>query len=117
MPGVGLGDCERLSRELGDRIDALPFFEAPYDFQVSSPGIDRPIRSDDDLRRNTGRPVRVEFRDENGKVSEIHGMLAGTDGNEIARIDCEDGEKRIARDHIVLMKQDAPFAGRKRNKA
>lgn len=114
MPGVGLGDCERLSRELGDRIDDLPFFDAPYDLQVSSPGIDRPIRSDDDMRRNVGRPVRVEYRDEIGKVRELRGTLVGAEEGDLVRIACENGEMPIARDRIVLMKQDVTFARRKR---
>ncbi len=117
MPGVDLSDCERLSRELGDRIDDLPSFVAPYDLQVSSPGIDRPIRSDGDVRRNTGRPVHVEFRDENGKVRDLHGTLAGTEGNGIVRIASENGETRIPCAHIVLMKQNASLAGRRRGGA
>src|SRR5262245_59868173 len=52
--GVGIRDCESLSRALDERLEQLDFFDAPYELQVSSPGIDRPIRSDDDLRRNAG---------------------------------------------------------------
>ena len=57
LPGVGISDCENLSRALDARIDELPFFDAPYELQVSSPGIDRPIKTDDDLRRNSQRHV------------------------------------------------------------
>src|SRR5262245_36182089 len=77
LPGVGLADCEHLSRALGDRIEDLAFFDAPYELQVSSPGIDRPIRSEEDLRRNAGRPVWMEFRDEEGGVRELPGKLIG----------------------------------------
>jgi len=114
MPGVGLADCELMSRSLGDRIEDVPFFEGSYDLQVSSPGLDRPIRTDADLRRNAGRPVRVEFRDEHDKVREIHGTLLDWPGGEGVRIDAADGELRIARDRIVLMKQDVLPGGRKR---
>jgi ribosome maturation factor RimP len=117
MPGVGLADCEIFSRALGDRIEDLTFFEAPYDLQVSSPGIDRPIRTDDDLRRNTGRPVWMEFRDEKEKVRELRGTLSGPDGNDAVTIATERGDLRIARDRIVFMKQGVTLAGRKRNKA
>ncbi len=114
MPGVGLADCETFSRTLGDRIEDLTFFDAPYDLQVSSPGIDRPIRTDDDLRRNTGRPVWMEFRDENGKVRELRGTLSGPHGSDAVSIATEQGELRITRERIVLMKQDVMVGGGKR---
>ena len=114
MPGVGLTDCEIFSRTLGDRIEDLTFFDAPYDLQVSSPGIDRPIRTDDDLRRNDGRPVWMEFRDENGKVRELRGTLSGPHEMDAVTIAAEHEEFRVARDRIVLMKQDVTLGGRKR---
>jgi ribosome maturation factor RimP len=80
VPGVGLADCENLSRALGERIEDLTFFDAPYELQVSSPGIDRPIRTVDDVRRNDGRPVWMEFRDEDGKIRELRGTLSGPHG-------------------------------------
>jgi ribosome maturation factor RimP len=114
MPGVGIADCELMSRTLGDRIEDVSFFEDSYDLQVSSPGLDRPIRTDADLRRNAGRPVRVEFKDERDKVLEIHGTLLETPGPEDVRIAVPDGEIQIARESILLMKQDVPLRGRKR---
>jgi ribosome maturation factor RimP len=60
--GVSLADCERFSRSLDARMESIEGLDSGYELQVSSPGIDRPIRSDDDIRRNTGRTVRLEFR-------------------------------------------------------
>ena len=114
MPGVGIADCELMSRSLGDRIEEVSFFEGSYDLQVSSPGLDRPIRSDADLRRNAGRPVRVEFRDESDKVRELHGTLLDTSGQDDVRIEAREGEIHVARERIVLMKQDVLPGGRKR---
>ena len=114
MPGVGIADCELMSRSLGDRIEEVSFFEGSYDLQVSSPGLDRPIRTDADLRRNAGRPVRVEFRDEGDKVRELHGTLLDTPDAADVRISAPEGETRIARDRILLMKQDVLPGGRKR---
>ncbi len=114
MPGVGLGDCETFSRTLGDRIEDLTFFDAPYDLQVSSPGIDRPIRTDDDLRRNAGRPVWMEFRDENGTVRELRGTLSGSHESDTVTISAQRGEVQVARERIVLMKQDVTLGGGRR---
>jgi ribosome maturation factor RimP len=116
LPGVGLTDCERFSRTLGDRIEDLTFFDAPYELQVSSPGIDRPIRSDDDLRRNTGRPIWMEYRDDVGKIRELRGTLVGPHGLDAVAIAGDDGDLVIARDRIVFMKQGVTLGGRPRNK-
>jgi ribosome maturation factor RimP len=117
MPGVGLADCEVLSRTLGNRIEDLSFFDAPYELQVSSPGIDRPIRTDADLRRNAGRPVWMEYRDDDGKIRELRGTLVGLDGTDAVTIAGDHGDQRIARDRIVFMKQGVTLGGRQRNKA
>ena len=116
MPGIAIADCEAMSRALEGRIEDLPFFHAPFDLQVSSPGIDRPIKTDDDLRRNTLRPVKVEFQDDAGRVREAAGTLAGADSDGAVLIASEGAEIRIARDRIVLMKQDVALGGRKRNR-
>ncbi len=114
MPGVGLGDCESFSRTLGDRVEDLTFFDAPYDLQVSSPGMDRPIRTDDDVRRNTGRPIWMEFRDDTERLRELRGTLCGPHGSSAVTIATQDGEVQVTRDRIVLMKQDVMLGGRKR---
>lgn len=117
MPGVGLADCERFSRDLGDRIEDLAFVGSPYELQVSSPGIDRPIRSDDDLRRNAGRPVRMEFRNESGSIRELRGTLLAGISAEAVTIVTEQGEVQVARDRIVFIKQDVTVGRRHRSEA
>ena len=116
MPGVTLADCEALSRSLDQRIEDLPFFGMAYELQVSSPGIDRPIRTDDDLRRNHGRPVWLEFQDDGSKILELRGTLAGADGDGTVTIESQGVRHRIARDRIVFMKQDVALGGRKRKR-
>jgi ribosome maturation factor RimP len=110
--GVALADCERLSRALDDRLDALSFFSSSYELQVSSPGIDRPIRTDDDFRRNAGRRVRCEYRDESGRVHEIAGVLRADAGSASVEL-VGDSVVVIPRTAIVLMKQDVSTAGRR----
>jgi len=114
--GVGLADCERLSRALSEKLDESTFFGGAFELQVSSPGIDRPIRSDDDLRRNAGRWVRVEFHDENGKVREARGTLLPGIADFVAIRGADDEEFQVPRARIVLLKQDiATGSGRRKN--
>jgi ribosome maturation factor RimP len=116
IPGVGISDCEEFSHALGERIEDLVFFDAPYELQVSSPGIDRAIRSDDDIRRNTGRAVWLEFKDEDGRIRELRGTLVGPDGETAVTIATVGDPIRLARDRIVHMKQDALLGGKRRKR-
>ena len=58
--GVTIDDCSNVSRHLSDALDADPdIIEGAYTLEVSSPGLDRPLKSVADLLRNKGRTLRV----------------------------------------------------------
>ena len=115
LPGAGLADCEALSRALDGVLEGLDFFGDAYELQVSTPGIDRPIRTDDDIRRNTARPVRAEVTDDTGRSREIFGTLAGVGPDGAVRLVVDGAEIALPRQRIVLMKQDVNV-GRRRGK-
>lgn len=57
--GVTLNDCERFSRDIEALLDVEDAINGPYTLEVSSPGIDRPLRGVEDYRRSIGKLVRV----------------------------------------------------------
>lgn len=58
--GVNIDDCSNVSRHLSDALDLDPeLIEGAYTLEVSSPGLDRPLKSDADFTRNKGRLLRV----------------------------------------------------------
>ncbi len=60
--GVSLDDCEAVSRELDPLLDELdPTHGEPYMFNVSSPGLDRPFKTQRDYERNYGEEVEVKL--------------------------------------------------------
>lgn len=59
--GVSLNDCERVSTAIDPLIDELDPIATAYRLNVSSAGLDRPIRSDRDFARNTGREVEAKL--------------------------------------------------------
>lgn len=59
--GVTIGDCARISEELGDLIDVKEFIRHEYNLEVSSPGLDRPLRKEKDLPRAFGKRVKVRM--------------------------------------------------------
>jgi ribosome maturation factor RimP len=73
--GVGIEDCQRASRELGDVLDAAGLIEEAYDLEVSSPGLDRQLRKDRELRWAVGKRVRCWL----AGGEEHHGQLVGVD--------------------------------------
>lgn len=60
--GVTIDDCARVSRELGDHIDVKELISHPYVFEVSSPGLDRPLKKEKDLLRVVGKKIKVRMR-------------------------------------------------------
>jgi ribosome maturation factor RimP len=56
--GVSISDCQRLSREIGDLLDAEGVIDHADDLEVSSPGLDRQLRKDREFQWALGKPVR-----------------------------------------------------------
>lgn len=81
--GVTLKDCEALSRLLDPELDRLDPIPGSYDFQVSSPGVERPLKKETDFHRFRGRSVRIKLFSplEGKKVYE--GILQGLEENNV----------------------------------
>jgi ribosome maturation factor RimP len=62
VAGVTIGDCERVSNELSILLDVEQFLSGkPYSLEVSSPGIDRPLKTERDFKRTVGRMVIMQM--------------------------------------------------------
>lgn len=57
--GIGLDDCEAVSREVGALLDVHDPIKGAYTLEVSSPGLDRPLFTAEHFRRFAGRRARV----------------------------------------------------------
>jgi len=80
---VSIEDCEQVNREIGtilDVEDPLPF---AYTLEVSSPGLDRPLRSVDDYRRFAGRLAKVVVSEAVDNQKAFEGRLKGVDGTDV----------------------------------
>src|SRR5262249_27404474 len=73
--GVGVDDCQRLSREIGDILDVEDLLSGPYDLEVSSPGLDRELRKEREWRWAQDRKVRVWTREPVEGRRELAGRL------------------------------------------
>ena len=99
--GVGIGDCERLSREIGDLLDVEGVIDHAYDLEVSSPGLDRQLRKDREFAWAVGKPVRCWI----AGGEEFRGTLAEVGAERLVLT--RDGERReLPRDAVTKARLD-----------
>jgi len=60
-PGFGVDDCARISRALSPVLDVEDPMESAYRLEVSSPGIDRPIQTEEDFVRFSGLKAKIRL--------------------------------------------------------
>ena len=89
---VSVEDCARVSRDLSALLDVEDVVPTAYILEVSSPGLDRPLRRPDDYRRFTGRQAKIVLREKVDGQAFFRGRLGGLDDNEVI-IDGEDGRR------------------------
>lgn len=73
--GVTLEHCSKVSRELGRYLDVEDFIDHAYHLEVSSPGLERPLRSVEDFRRYCGRKARVKVHEALDGEKVFEGMI------------------------------------------
>jgi ribosome maturation factor RimP len=80
---VSVEDCADISRELSAILDVEDVVPTAYTLEVSSPGLDRPLRRPDDYRRFTGRLAKIVVREKVEGQGFFRGKLAGLDGDDV----------------------------------
>ena len=58
--GVTVYDCQKLSREIEDLIEVHELIASPYVLEVSSLGLDRPLKKEADFLRNKGKQIQLK---------------------------------------------------------
>ena len=58
--GININDCVDVSREMNEILDREDYIADAYTFEVSSPGLTRPLKKDRDYDRNIGRPIEAK---------------------------------------------------------
>ena len=94
--GVGIEECERVSKLVGHALDAADPIENAYRLEVSSPGLDRPLKSRHDFIKYRGRLAKITTRIPiHGERVQV-GRLGELDGDVLRLVVSEERETRIA---------------------
>src|SRR3954471_20596986 len=98
---VSVEDCAHVSRDLSAILDVEDVIPSAYTLEVSSPGLDRPLRRPDDYRRFEGRSAKIVMRERVDGQGFFRGRLGGLDGTDVL-IDADDGKRhRVPLDVIA----------------
>lgn len=101
--GITVNDCEAVSRAFSDKLDEEDFIEESYIMEISSPGLDRPLKKEKDFARSMGKLVEIRTYRPIDKQKEFCGELTAYDSNSVT-ID-EDGTARtFDRKDIALIR-------------
>ena len=86
--GITLEDCERVSRAISEALDANDPIQGHYNLEVSSPGLDRVLRTAAHFARFNGERVRVETSTAvNGRKRFVGRLVDVTDGQISLEVD------------------------------
>lgn len=104
--GVTINDCVSISQQLGDILDVKDLIPHSYSLEVSSPGVERPLKKEEDFRRFAGRKARLFTQEPVDGKRFLEGILRGIEEG-VIYLETSEGLKEvhrsvISRAHLVF---------------
>ena len=107
--GITVNDCEAVAREMNEILDAEDFIPDSYTFEVSSPGLGRPLKKEKDYVRNMGKEIEIRTYRAINKSKEFYGILKAYDKDSVTIVNDEDETVEFAKSDIALIRQAVHF--------
>ena len=105
---ISVGECERVSRDLSAILDVEVTFPQAYTLEVSSPGLDRPLRHLDDCQRFVGRLAKLVTTEAVDGQHAWTGRIAGVRGEDVV-IEVADRSRQIPWPLVSRAKLEVEF--------
>ena len=102
--GITIDDCEEVSRALSDLLDEEDFISENYILEVSSPGLDRPLKKEKDFARSIGKDVEVKLFKAINKEKEFVGILKAYDEDTVTLEMEDETEMQFKRSDIARIR-------------
>lgn len=107
--GITVDDCEAVSRRFSDVLDEKDYISDSYVFEVSSPGLGRPLKKEKDFKRSIGEEVEIRTYRAIDRQKEFTGILKEFDEDTVT-IEYEDGTEQVfERSEIALIRLALDF--------
>ena len=107
--GISLRDCEVVSRELSEILDKKDPIKENYFLEVSSPGLDRPLKKDKDFERYKGRDVEIKLYKSMNGSKQFEGELVGLTEDNNIKVIIDNQEVEFTRKEVALIRLAIKF--------
>jgi len=114
-PGKGLSitDCQRFSEEVADLLDVADLITGSYDLEVSSPGLDRELKKERELRWAVGRAVHCWVREPQDGRTEFSGHLRAVTEDALVLEEAGGRVRELPRSHLTKARLEFPVSPRR----
>lgn len=106
--GITVNDCETVSRVFSDKLDEEDFIDDSYIMEISSPGLDRPLKKEKDYVRSMGKLVEIRTYRPIEKQKEFCGILTAYDSNSVT-IEEDGSIRKFDKKEIALIRLAIEF--------
>jgi len=107
--GISLLDCQRVSEQFGAELDVADMIPGSYVLEVSSPGLDRPLRSEEDYHRFIGKLVAISTDEPIAGQRHFVGHLTGYQKGVATVVDARGDEHSIPKQRISKARLEVEF--------
>jgi ribosome maturation factor RimP len=102
--GITVDDCELVSRRMSEQLDEHDFIEGAYIFEVSSPGLGRPLKKEKDYVRSIGKELEIRTYKAIDGEKEFFGILKSYDSETVTIVTEEKRETTFRKQEISLIR-------------
>ena len=102
--GITVDDCELISRAFNEILDREDYISEQYIFEVSSPGLMRPLKKEKDYKRSVGKLIDIKLYKPVDKCKEFTGVLDSYDKDTVTIKMDDDTQKTFGRSNLAMIR-------------